>query len=193
MTAHSYPAVLVLDHRAVHGWRFAVANIQVAEDISRIIPGEIRTSESPGWVADFFPGFPMLDIVIPDPSSKPFGIYYKQYGVSGLIHHCDGEWTLTGSEEGTPCGCPADSIARMKRAEKGVGPRPYVWIDFRLAGSVDIGIMRFDIEVGRRSTGLYESLLKIDGEFRCRLAVINENLEVGGTAAYFRRVVIPAA
>ncbi|WP_327379416.1 recombination directionality factor [Streptomyces sp. NBC_01212] len=69
----------------------------------------------------------------------------KLFGMSGLVHHCDGVKFLSPDEEkGDPCGCPAAFQDRKDRAKSGRGPKPSVDLTFKLADAPELGLFRFN-------------------------------------------------
>ncbi|MYW28339.1 hypothetical protein [Streptomyces sp. SID2119] len=69
----------------------------------------------------------------------------KLFGMSGLIHHCDGVKFLSPEEEkGDPCGCPASFQDRKDKAKAQRGPKPSVDLTFKLADAPELGLFRFN-------------------------------------------------
>ncbi|MGW1828856.1 recombination directionality factor [Streptomyces tubercidicus] len=84
-----------------------------------------------------------VDIVIEN--SSKIDASMKLFGMSGLVHHCDGvEFLSPDEDKGQKCGCPSAFQDRKDRAKSGRGPKPSVDIQFKLAAAPELGIFRFN-------------------------------------------------
>ncbi|MEU7243387.1 recombination directionality factor [Streptomyces sparsogenes] len=129
---------------ALSEWRVTTGDPVVAEEISRLMGGEAAE-----WDTDKEDNIEVLtdsasvEIIIE--SSDKIDASMKLFGMSGLVHHCDGVEFLSPEEDrGQKCGCPALLQDRKDKAKSGRGPKPSIDLTFKLAGAPELGVFRFN-------------------------------------------------
>lgn len=129
---------------ALNEWRVTTGDPVVAEEIARLMGGEANE-----WDTDkednieVLTDSPSVEIIIE--SSDKIDASMKLFGMSGLVHHCDGVEFLSPEEDkGQKCGCPALLQDRKDKAKSGRGPKPSIDIQFKLAEAPELGLFRFN-------------------------------------------------
>lgn len=129
---------------ALSEWRVTTGDPVVAAELASLLGGE---SES--WETDREDNLEVLtesasvDIIIE--SSDKLDASMKLFGMSGLVHHCDGvEFLSPDEDKGEKCGCPPLLQDRKDKARSGRGPKPSIDLQFKLAEKPELGIFRFN-------------------------------------------------
>ncbi|WP_030962647.1 hypothetical protein [Streptomyces sp. NRRL S-378] len=129
---------------ALNHWRVTTGDPVVAAEIARLMGGE-----SEEWDTDKEDNLEVLtesasvEIIIE--SSDKIDASMKLFGMTGLVHHCDGvEFLSPDEDKGVPCGCPPLLQDRKDKAKAGRGPKPSIDIVFKLAAAPEIGLFRFN-------------------------------------------------
>ncbi|GAA1064706.1 hypothetical protein [Streptomyces asiaticus] len=129
---------------ALSEWRVTTGDPVVADEISRLMGGEAAE-----WDTDKEDNIEVLtdassvEIVIE--SSDKIDASMKLFGMTGLVHHCDGvEYLSPEEDKGQKCGCPPLLQDRKDKAKSGRGPKPSIDIQFKLADAPHLGLFRFN-------------------------------------------------
>ncbi|MFE6493387.1 hypothetical protein [Streptomyces sp. NPDC057748] len=129
---------------ALNDWRITTGDPVVADKIAQLFGGAPEE-----WETDKEDNLEVLtdsasvEIIIE--SSDAVDASMKLFGMSGLVHHCDGVKFLSPDEDkGEPCGCPAAFQDRKDKARTGRGPKPSVDVTFKLADAPELGLFRFN-------------------------------------------------
>ncbi|MFE7399581.1 hypothetical protein [Streptomyces sp. NPDC057557] len=129
---------------SLNEWRVTTGDPVVAAKISELLGGvseEWDTEKEDNL--EILTGSASVDIIIE--SSDSLDASMKLFGMSGLVHHCDGVKYLSPDEDkGEPCGCPAAFQDRKDKAKTGRGPKPSVDLTFKLADAPELGLFRFN-------------------------------------------------
>ncbi|MEU7039817.1 hypothetical protein AB0A77_02010 [Streptomyces varsoviensis] len=129
---------------ALNEWRVTTGDPVVAEKIAELLGG---TAEE--WDTDkedsleVLTASPSVEIIIE--SSAKIDASMKLFGLTGLVHHCDGvEYLSPEEDKGEKCGCPPMLQDRKDKAKSGRGPKPSVDVQFKLAAAPELGLFRFN-------------------------------------------------
>ncbi|MFE5093251.1 hypothetical protein ACFRCI_23540 [Streptomyces sp. NPDC056638] len=129
---------------SLNDWRVTTGDPVVAAKISELLGGvseEWDTEKEDNL--EILTNSASVDIIIE--SSDSLDASMKLFGMSGLVHHCDGVKYLSPDEDkGEPCGCPAAFQDRKDKAKTGRGPKPSVDLTFKLADAPELGLFRFN-------------------------------------------------
>ncbi|MFD5198832.1 hypothetical protein ACFWM7_01415 [Streptomyces sp. NPDC058375] len=129
---------------SLNEWRVTTGDPIVAAKIAELFGGEPAAWETDKEDStEILTDTPSVDIIIEN--SDALDASMKLFGMSGLVHHCDGVKFLSPEEEkGDPCGCPPAFQDRKDRAKSGRGPKPSVDLTFKLADAPELGLFRFN-------------------------------------------------
>jgi hypothetical protein len=129
---------------SLNAWRVTTGDPVVADKIASLMGGEPEE-----WDTDKEDNIEILsdaasvEIIIE--SSDKIDASMKLFGMSGLVHHCDGVEFLSPEEDkGEPCGCPKLLQDRKDKAKSGRGPKPSIDLTFKLADAPELGLFRFN-------------------------------------------------
>ncbi|MFI7096402.1 recombination directionality factor [Streptomyces lydicus] len=129
---------------ALNEWRVTTGDPTTAARVAELMGGSPEE-----WETDKEDSIEVLtdsasvEIIIEN--SSKIDASMKLFGMSGLVHHCDGvEYLSPDEDKGQKCGCPPAFQDRKDRAKSGRGPKPSVDIQFKLADAPDLGIFRFN-------------------------------------------------
>ncbi|MER6485709.1 hypothetical protein ABT264_19400 [Streptomyces virginiae] len=129
---------------ALNHWRVTTGDPVVADEIASLMGGEMEE-----WDTDkednleVLTESPSVEIIIE--SSDKIDASMKLFGMTGLVHHCDGvEFLSPDEDKGVPCGCPPLLQDRKDKAKAGRGPKPSIDIVFKLASAPELGLFRFN-------------------------------------------------
>ncbi|MFJ6636601.1 hypothetical protein ACIQMR_35335 [Streptomyces sp. NPDC091376] len=129
---------------SLNEWRVTTGDPVVAEKIAELMGGAAEE-----WDTDKEDNLEILtdsasvEIIIE--SSHKIDASMKLFGMSGLVHHCDGVEFLSPEEDkGQPCGCPKLLQDRKDKAKSGRGPKPSIDVVFKLADAPELGLFRFN-------------------------------------------------
>ncbi|MGW0468305.1 recombination directionality factor [Streptomyces sp. NPDC003027] len=161
---------------SLNAWRVTTGDPVVAEEITRLMGGEAEE-----WDTDkednleVLTDAPAVEIIIE--SSDKIDASMKLFGMSGLVHHCDGVEFLSPEEDkGERCGCPALLQERKDKAKAGRGPKPSIDVVFKLAEAPELGLFRFNSgswELVKVLHTVLEDVDQYDGPVRATLAIEN--------------------
>ncbi|MFE5159123.1 hypothetical protein ACFRNT_11425 [Streptomyces sp. NPDC056697] len=129
---------------ALNEWRVTTGDPVVADTLAALLGGSPEE-----WDTDKEDNIEVLtdsasvEIIIE--SSDKIDASMKLFGMSGLVHHCDGVEFLSPEEDkGQKCGCPPLLQDRKDKAKSGRGPKPSIDIQFKLADAPHLGLFRFN-------------------------------------------------
>lgn len=129
---------------SLNEWRVTTGDPVVAAKIAELFGGEPA-----GWETEKEDSTEILtdaasvNIIIEN--SDALDASMKLFGMSGLVHHCDGVKYLSPDEDkGESCGCPESFQDRKDKAKSGRGPKPSVDLTFKLADAPELGLFRFN-------------------------------------------------
>ncbi|MEU8840263.1 hypothetical protein AB0D97_14180 [Streptomyces roseus] len=129
---------------ALNEWRVTTGDPVVAAEIARLMGGDPEE-----WDTDKEDNIEVLtdsssvEIIIE--SSDKIDASMKLFGMSGLVHHCDGvEFLSPDEDKGEACGCPPMLQDRKDKAKAGRGPKPSIDVVFKLAEAPELGLFRFN-------------------------------------------------
>lgn len=129
---------------SLNSWRVTTGDPVVAEKVAALFGGapekwDTEKEDSTEVLTD------AASVAIIIENSDAVDASMKLFGMSGLVHHCDGVRYLSPDEDkGEPCGCPAAFQDRKDRAKSGRGPKPSVDLTFTLADATELGKFRFN-------------------------------------------------
>jgi hypothetical protein len=180
--------------QALNEWRVTTGDPVVAEEIARLMGG---TAEE--WETDKEDNLEVLtdsasvEIIIE--SSDKIDASMKLFGMTGLVHHCDGvEFLSPDEDKGQPCGCPPLLQDRKDKAKSGRGPKPSIDVSFRLAANPELGLFRFNSGAWELVKVLHHILADVDaydGPVRATLAIerVEYTTQAGRDVAYNKPVI----
>ncbi|WP_326812123.1 hypothetical protein [Streptomyces scopuliridis] len=125
-------------------WRVTTGDPVVADAIAALMggtPEEWETDKEDN--TEVLTDSASVEIIIE--SSDKLDASMKLFGMSGLVHHCDGvEFLSPDEDKGETCGCPALLQDRKDKARSGRGPKPSIDLTFKLAANPELGVFRFN-------------------------------------------------
>ncbi|MET9959298.1 hypothetical protein ABZ128_09450 [Streptomyces sp. NPDC006326] len=179
---------------ALSEWRVTTGDPVVAAEIARLMGGDPEE-----WDTDKEDNIEILtdssSIEIIIESSDKIDASMKLFGMTGLVHHCDGvEFLSPDEDKGTPCGCPPLLQDRKDKAKAGRGPKPSIDVVFKLAKAPDLGLFRFNSGSWELVKVLHNVLADVDaydGPVRATLAIENVSYttKAGRDVSYNKPVV----
>lgn len=129
---------------ALSEWRVTSGDPVVADKIAALMggePGEWETDKEDNL--EILTDSASVEIIIE--SSAAVDASMKLFGMSGLVHHCDGvEYLSPDEDKGEKCGCPPLLQERKDKARAGRGPKPSIDVVFKLAAEPELGLFRFN-------------------------------------------------
>ncbi|WP_069752931.1 hypothetical protein [Streptomyces sp. EN16] len=129
---------------SLNAWRVTTGDPVVADKVAELFGGEVGEWETTKEDhLEVLTDAATVRIIIEN--SDALDASMKLFGMSGLVHHCDGVKYLSPDEDkGESCGCPAAFQDRKDRAKSGRGPKPSVDLTFTLADAPELGKFRFN-------------------------------------------------
>lgn len=181
-------------------FRVTTVEVETAEKVAELFGGKPAEWETSG--EDFNEVITETDkVLVVIDGAAALKADMRLYGRSGLIHHCDGMYSLLDEDKGKECGCPALMEDRKAFAKSGRGPSPYTFLTFRLADDYGLGKFRFQSTSWKLAevVGNYaEDLAKIKGEALAELSLelVEYTTKTGRDVSYRKpalRVIKPFA
>jgi hypothetical protein len=179
---------------SLNAWRVTTGDPVVANKIAALMGGDPEE-----WDTDKEDNIEILsdaasvEIIIE--SSDKIDASMKLFGMSGLVHHCDGvEFLSPDEDKGEKCGCPALLQDRKDKAKSGRGPKPSIDVVFKLAEAPELGLFRFNSGSWELVKVLHTVLSDVDaveGPVRATLAIerVEYTTKAGRDVAYNKPVI----